>query len=155
MSFLTFLKKSTEIRADELSFQIYQSAEFEFLVVSLITEGQPTSQLENRKGSKGEPLGFYSLFTEIETGGRKKEGEPYDLKESGVYYDSHELDSRLGGFKIVANSTKQGEDFLVELNIPEEEAQNLTDENLEIIIQEHKELMQEAFRDIIDSFKTI
>lgn len=35
----------------------------------------------------GKPIGFYSPGTEIMTDGRKKAGEPFDLKESGKLLD--------------------------------------------------------------------
>ena len=155
MGFVDFLNKCLQIKADELSLEIYQSTEFEFLVVSLITEGEPTSQLERGEGSQGFPLGFYSVFTERITGGRKKAGSPYTLNDSGFYWKSHELEIKLGGFRIIADDFKDGKSFLKELKIPEEEAQNLSDENLEIVIEEHKTLFSEAFRDLVDSFKDI
>lgn len=153
---LEFLRKCLTIDAESISLEVYQTAEFEFLVVSLITEGQSTSQLERGIGGLGQPLGFYSLFTEVITGGRKRQGQPYTLKETGFYYDSHRIETKLGSFTINADSTtnKDG-DFLQKLDINSEEAQSLTDGNLQLVINEHKELFSEAFRELIDSFKTI
>ncbi len=36
----------------------------------------------------GKPIGFYSQATEIITGGRKAKGQPFDLKETGVFLNS-------------------------------------------------------------------
>ena len=38
--------------------------------------------------TQGDPIGFYSIATEEITEGRKKEGDPFDLKESGTFLDS-------------------------------------------------------------------
>mgnify|MGYP003640620022 FL=1 len=37
--------------------------------------------------TQGDPIGFYSRATEEITEGRKKEGDPFDLKESGTFLD--------------------------------------------------------------------
>lgn len=36
----------------------------------------------------GKSIGFYSRATEELTGGRKQEGDPFDLRESGLFLDS-------------------------------------------------------------------
>ena len=37
---------------------------------------------------QGDSIGFYSRSTEEITGGRKREGDPFDLRESGTFLDS-------------------------------------------------------------------
>lgn len=43
---------------------------------------------EESQDVDGKPIGFYSPGTEIITDGRKKAGEPFDLKETGVFLES-------------------------------------------------------------------
>ena len=38
--------------------------------------------------TQGDPIGFYSRATEEITEGRKKEGDPFDLRETGTFLDS-------------------------------------------------------------------
>lgn len=149
-----FLKKVKTINASQLAFNIYKTTEFEFLVVSLITEGQPTSQLEKGIGADGQIIGVYSLATEAITGGRKKAGSPYNLKDSGFYYDSHEIRPFVGGFDIIADSDKPQGDFLDILGIDEENVQALTDGNLQIIIDELKELFPDEIRKFLRSIRS-
>ena len=35
----------------------------------------------------GDPIGFYSMGTQLITGGRKSKGDPFDLKESGTFLE--------------------------------------------------------------------
>lgn len=43
---------------------------------------------EDSEDVDGKPIGFYSPGTEIFTDGRKKAGEPFDLKETGEFLES-------------------------------------------------------------------
>ena len=138
------------VNDNQLAFTIYKSVGFEFLVVSLITEGQPTSQLKKGKGADGEIIGVYSVATQFITRGKKKAGNPYTLKDTGFYYDSHEVIAALTGFTIVANAQKEGSNFLTDLGIDEDNVQSLSDGNLQIVIDEFKELFSEEFRAFLD-----
>lgn len=145
-----YFKGLQEIDDQQLAFNIYKTTEFEFLVVSLITEGQPTSQLEKGIDSDGNILGFYSVATEVFSGGRKKAGDRYTLKDTAFYYNSHEVIAELTGFTIVADTNKDGKDFLRDLGLEDQKVINLTDGNLQIVIDEFKEFFSDAFREFLD-----
>lgn len=149
-----YFLKLAEIDKDKLLFTIYKSVEFEFLVVSLITEGQPTSQLKRGLNKDGDIIGLYSIATERYSGGKKKAGTPYTLKDTGFYYDSHEVIAALDGFTIVADSkTNKKVDFLKVHNIDANAVQDLSDGNLQIVIDEVKEFLPDEVRKYISSVK--
>lgn len=149
-----YLLRMQQVNASKIAFKIYKTVEFEYLVVSLITEGQPTSQLEKGIGGDGDIIGVYSLATEFITNGKKKAGEPYNLLDTGFYYDSHHVIAKLEGFTIVADSTTNKEgDFLDRLDISKDNVQSLTDGNLQIVINEFKELFSEEFRAYLNSIR--
>lgn len=148
-----FLRDIQKINAEQLAFNIYKTTEFEFLVVSLITEGQPTSQLKRGVGADGEIIGRYSIATQSITGGRKKAGSPYTLKDTGFYYDSGEVVAFLGGFTTVFDSDKPDGDFIDRLDLDEDNVEGLEDGNLQIVIDEVKELFPDQIRAFIDSVR--
>ena len=149
-----FLDRVSNIKIDQLAFTIYQTKEFEMLVVSLVTKGQPTSQLKQGIDKDGQIIGRYSLRTELETGGRKKAGTPYTLEDTGFYYESHEVIAFLGGFTIVADSVSIYDgDFLERLEIDEQDVQNLTDGNLQIVIDRIAELLPDEIRKLVNSIR--
>lgn len=54
----------------------------------------------------GNPVGFYSYMTEVITNGRKKQGEPFDGKETGRWFKSFYLDIQGDAFRIFATDPK-------------------------------------------------
>ena len=148
-----FLRDIQKIKAEQLAFNIYKTKEHEFLVVSLITEGQPTSQLKKGIGADGDIIGVYSIATESLSGGKKKAGSPYSLKDTGFYYKSGEVVAFLGGFTTVFDSEKEEGDFLEILDLDEENVEALTDGNLQIVIDQFKEFLPDELRKFIDSIR--
>lgn len=146
----SYFKEASKIKADELLFRIYKTTEFEYLVVSLITEGQPSSQLAKGLDADGDIIGVYSRATEIITGGKKKAGSPFTLKDTGFYYDSHKVVAALEGFTIVADSkTNKKGDFLQRLSIDANKVQDLSDGNLQIVIDEVKDFLPDMVREFL------
>jgi len=149
-----FLNRVAKINIQKLAFTIYQTKKFEMLVVALVTEGLPTSQLKQGIGADGNIIGLYSLATEFITGGQKKAGTPFTLKDTGFYYDSHEVVAFIGGFTIVADPVTIYEgNFLDRLGIDEENVQNLTDGNLQIVIDQIAQLLPDQIRKFVNSVR--
>lgn len=84
-------------------------------IIELNTEGQPTSQLFNLHidstgkaiFSKFRGVGVYSRETERRSGGRKKAGDQYTLKDTGDFYESFKVNSEKIAIVIVANPIKE------------------------------------------------
>lgn len=54
----------------------------------------------------GNPIGFYSYWTEVLTNGRKKQGEPFDGDDTGKWLKSFYLDVQGEAFRIFATDPK-------------------------------------------------
>lgn len=54
----------------------------------------------------GNPIGFYSYWTEVLTNGRKKQGEPFDGDDTGRWLKSFYLDVEGDSFRIFATDPK-------------------------------------------------
>ena len=90
---------------DQIALEIARTETFKKLVISLNTEGLPTSQLfELGEDSEGKKLssigGNYSPFTVKE--GNKRSSSLIDLKDTGDFYRSFNVIPFKGGFRIEA-----------------------------------------------------
>lgn len=104
------------------------------LQVKAVREWIQKDQLKTKGiDSKGEVIGFYSLATEFITNGRKKEGDPYDLDDSGDFYRSMFVRVLSDAVVFEADSNKMQDQFWWDKDIL-----NLTDENLQKFIDEVK-----------------
>jgi hypothetical protein len=130
---------------DQLAFDIARTDTFKKLVISLNTEGTPTSQLfelgEDSEGTKLSQIGGdYSPFTVQE---KQRKGQPTDritLKDTGEFYRSFVVIPFKGGFRIEADTIKDDTD------LEKEWGQNiigLSPENIEIIVNFYKDAIQE------------
>lgn len=54
----------------------------------------------------GNPIGFYSYWTEVLTNGKKKQGEPFDGDDTGRWLKSFYLDVQGDSFRIFATDPK-------------------------------------------------
>lgn len=72
-------KKITRQQAKDDFLKFFRS------VLPLLVEANQTNLLIESEDIFGNPIGFYSKATEEITGGRKKEGEPFDLFETGEF----------------------------------------------------------------------
>ncbi len=133
---------------DDIAFEIARTNTFKKLVISLNTEGLPTSQLfELGEDSEGKRLddigGGYTLFTIYE---KLKFNQPIDrvtLKDTGDFYRSFTVIPYKGGFKIEADTFKDGD------NLENRWGNNivgLSQENLEIIVNLYIEKINEKVR---------
>ena len=84
--------------------------------------------------SNGQIIGFYSLATEFFSDGRKKEGDPYDLDDSGEFFRSMFV-------RVLSDAIIIESDFakMVDQHWWNADILNLTDENLQKFIDEVRE----------------
>ena len=138
---------------DQLAFDIARTDTFKKLVISLNTEGTPTSQLfelgEDSEGTKLSQIGGdYSPFTVQE---KQRKGQPTDritLKDTGEFYRSFVVIPFKGGFRIEADTIKDDTD------LEKEWGQNiigLSPENIEIIVNFYKDAIQEKVNQRIEA----
>lgn len=79
------LRKSQQLKPSKIEAAIFnyiRSIEKELTGISRERLNKDSKDIE------GNPLGFYSRATEIITNGRKEEGTPFDLDDTGVFLKS-------------------------------------------------------------------
>lgn len=84
MNFLTAQQNAKKLTPQKISrdlFRFIRSIEEELAAYNQATLFEDSEDIE------GKPTGFYSFATELITGGRKAQGQPFDLKESGAFLD--------------------------------------------------------------------
>lgn len=112
------------------------------LIVNLIRYNQLTEQGVN---SEGNIIGYYSQMTEILSEGRKKRGEPYDLNDTGKFFRSMYVQVLADSIVVNADYAKMEDQNWWNINIL-----NLTDENLEVYIEEIKQNYVKEARRILE-----
>jgi hypothetical protein len=78
----------------------------------------------------GDVIGYYSLATEFLSGGRKKQGDPFTLFDTGKFYASMFMVVFTDAFMVEGDGKKKGGDLF------EKYGQNiisLTDEELQVV----------------------
>ncbi len=100
------------------------------LIIFLNTDDQLG---EDRIDSLGQRLGFYSFATEVISKGKKKEGEPINLRDTGAFWDSWRVFIGNAIITIDANPDKEDTNLFDEYGI---DVLGLTDENLQVLIDE-------------------
>ncbi len=130
-----------KLDVDQIALDITRKPTFKKLIISLNTEGLPTSQLfELGQDATGRTLesigGEYSPFTkEI----KKSKGQPIDrvtLKDTGDFYATFNVIPFNGGFTIEADTIKDGEDLQDSWG---DNIVGLSQENLQILIEAYKQ----------------
>ena len=112
------------------------------LIVNLIRYNQLTEEGVN---SEGNIIGYYSQMTEILSEGRKKRGEPYDLNDTGEFFRSMYVQVLADSIVVNADYAKMEDQNWWNINIL-----NLTDENLEVYIEEIKQNYVKEARRILE-----
>lgn len=116
------------------------------------------NQLSNGINSKGDIIGKYSAMTEQISGGRKQEGDPYTLFDTGAFYESLFIEVDLDDMIIDGNGFKsglrriKGRDITVSINLFEEfgdEIIGLTEDSMQQFIDKLKIKMIEKCREYI------
>jgi len=100
------------------------------LIVHLNTDEQLGKQRVNSLGAR---LGFYSEATQIITKGRKKMGEPFNLNDTGDFWDSWKVTVKDKLIEIDANGNKDGKNLFDLYGV---DILGLNDDNLQILINE-------------------
>lgn len=98
-------------------------------ILNLIREDQLTKEGIDEAGKV---IGYYSYLTELITKGRKQEGDPYNLKDTGSFYRSMFVIPLRDGIVIDANSATFDE--MKKQEWYSDGILGLTDENLQKVI---------------------
>lgn len=83
----------------------------------------------------GNPLGFYSLATEVISKGKKKKGDPFTGFETGDFFKGFYMQEVSGVLRFGSKDPKTN-DILNSKNWLSDELFGLTDKNLKEVIQE-------------------
>lgn len=125
-----FLKNNKMLIDAEAWFEAHDR-EVKDMIIKLIQEKQ---LIEKGVDSEGRVIGYYSYWTEIISEGKKQEGDPYNLEDTGEFFMSMFVQVLADGIIINADYAKmQGQDWW-DLNIL-----NLTEENLTKYVAKIKE----------------
>ena len=125
-----FLKNNNMLVDAEAWFEAH-NREVKDMIIKLIQDKQ---LIEKGIDSEGRVIGYYSYWTEIISQGRKQEGDPYNLEDTGEFFMSMFVKVLADGIIINADYAKmQGQDWW-DLNIL-----NLTEENLNKYVAKIKE----------------
>lgn len=94
----------------------------------------------------GNILGFYSIVTEFMSNGAKKAGDPYTLNDTGAFWASFDVQVLQGHISINANGQKDTDNLFDKFGI---DILGLTDENLQLLIEDAKGYYIEYYRSIL------
>jgi len=106
-------------------------AQLKTMIIKLIQDKQ---LIEKGVDSQGLQIGTYSYWTEILSEGRKQEGDPYDLNDTGEFFRSMFVQVLRDSIVINADYAKMQSQDWWDLNIL-----NLTEENLTKYVEKIKE----------------
>ena len=107
---LQITKNAQKIQATKILVNIYLESDVQQFILDLNRYAQLFNEGVN---IKDEPIGYYSQTTELLSGGRKKAGTPYTLKDTGDFYATFGISLNTDGdVWIVANTIKDDNDLL-------------------------------------------
>ena len=115
---------------------------------TIIVEYIQQDQLfERGVDESGEIIGFYSAYTEMLTNGRKKEGEPYNLFDTGDFYRSMVFLLGKDFFEIDADPIKENDNLFTKfgegiIGLTEQSKEKLQMELLERYEKEVRRILQ-------------
>jgi hypothetical protein len=110
---------------------------FEFIrsIESKLVELNRIQLNEKSKDIYGDAIGFYSFATEVITKGRKKQGEPFDAKDTGSFLDK--LYAKIEKDRVVFGSTDSKTDLILNSdNWLSKDLFGLTDQDLQKVIED-------------------
>jgi hypothetical protein len=125
-----FLKNNNMLIDAEAWFESHDR-EVKDMIIKLIQDKQ---LIEKGVDSEGRVIGYYSYWTEIISEGRKQEGDPYNLEDTGEFFMSMFVKVLADGIIINADYAKMNDQKWWDLNIL-----NLTEENLSKYVEKIKE----------------
>lgn len=82
---------------------VLDNREVEEIIIKMNTRDQIQAQGID---TEGQIIGTYSFATEVITGGRKQEGQPFDLTDTGEFIASWKVIVRTGSILILTNPKK-------------------------------------------------
>lgn len=112
-------------------------------IIELNTERQLGDEGIN---ALGRIIGLYSYATEFLSNGKKRAGDPFNLNDTGAFWASFEVKVSQGFITIDADGDKGDDDLFDKYGI---EILGLTDDNLQILIEDAKKLYEEYYRSIL------
>ena len=122
--------KRAKLLSDSKAWIEAHSDEVKKAILDLIRD----DQLYEGVDANDSNIGYYSFWTEILSDGRKKQGEPYDLNDTGQFYRSMFIKVLKNSILINADFEKMEDQYWWRIDIL-----GLTEENIEIYAQMVKE----------------
>lgn len=122
--------------AKKLDEQSVSSALFNFIktIENKLVELNRIQLNEKSKDIYGEAIGFYSYATEVITKGKKRQGEPFDAKDTGSFLNK--LYAKIENDRVVFGSTDSKVDLILNSdNWLSTDLFGLTDEDLQKVIE--------------------
>lgn len=140
-----YANKLTALRGQEnwIFKKVLDRPEIKRKIIELNTERQLGDEGIDALGNI---LGFYSIATEFLSGGRKKQGDPYTLNDTGAFWASFEVQVYQGHISINAKGQKEDDNLFDKFGI---DILGLTDQNLQLLIEDAKEYYIEYYRSIL------
>ena len=145
---LRILKKTADLNLDSILFKVFNKKSVQKFIESLNRE-----QLAESVDARGIQLSYidrngnertsYSPLTEKLSGGKKKVGQPFNLKDTGEFYKSIKAFPELKGIEITADADKEDDNLFQKFG---KDIVGLTYENLQKLIEFIKPLFIEVVR---------
>lgn len=116
---------------------------FDKVTKDQILDWVKNDQLKNRGvDGKGEVIGYYSYATELITKGRKRQGDPYTLEDTGAFYASMEVEITDSLLYVTGNGRKGNDNLYTKYG---DYITTLTDGNVEKL----KEIINQKIIDYV------
>ena len=110
---LQITRNAQKIQGAKILVSIYLEQDVQQFILDLNRYAQLFNEGVN---IKDEPIGFYSKATEQITGGRKKAGSPYTLKDTGDFYSTFGIKLNVEGDVWIVADTIKDEDNLLDID---------------------------------------
>lgn len=124
-------------KAKPLNENLVSKVLFDFIksIEKELTELNRKQLNEKSKDIYGDAIGFYSYATEVITKGRKKQGEPFDAKDTGSFLEK--LYAKVENNSIVFGSTDPKTSLILDSdNWLSSDLFGLTDKDLQNVIED-------------------
>lgn len=146
-NFQQHIEKAKALQPDKVSKALFQ---FIRSIEKQILDKNKEQLFEKSQDIHGQAIGFYSFATEQITKGRKKQGEPFDGKESGDFFNKMYMQEVAGVIRFGSTSPHYA-DILKSKSWLSKDILGLTDESLnELIETELMPFMIEYYRKTLE-----
>ena len=136
-----FAEKIAKLEEDLVWFDAVDNEDFKNQFVAWIQE-----QLQSGEDGDGEIMGLYSYATEIISQGRKQQGDPYTLEDTGDFYKSIFLVAMVDELILEAETDKGDEDLYEKFG---KQITKLNDENFQLLKEKVKESYKQYIRRLL------